>query len=525
MINGIAIDTASRNPRAVGCKWTASASSYMNDVKFVGGHGQITQQQENVPVYDPARKSDVNTDRPWDSQYWSLWITDNGGGAFKDVWTANTYAEAGFFVSETETPGVMYQVSIEHHVRHEVLLRNVANWKFLCMQTEEEVAEGPYCQPYEMTNCHDLVFANFYSFRVIWVDNPYPSVVRAWNCQKIEFLNCHNFTQMKYTIENLYVDANTGKAAGFWQLGRLWVPNMGSAKKLPGVKGEIAKLISGLDCVDALCQAPDGAIYICDSRLCRIYRWDPETETMILVTSQHFQPLSLACDSQGRLLVVTEYQPVKNSVVNGVEELSTDEFDGDSGGGCYYPFFSHDKRIRVCAIDPKAPEASLELLPVVSLEQANPEVLYYPSNQWRDSGDIMESFAKKDTACYLAPDGKTAIVHKPALARACGLTPLYPGKPAYLVDEYNKCIVQVQVENDFALTNPTVWAERGEYGFAMTEDGNAYVPDCLLYVYVNGERKAAVQLNDRPACVLEAGKNKEYLYITARRDVYALRLK
>lgn len=233
----------------------------------------------------------------------------------------------------------------------------------------------------------------------------------------------------------------------------------------------------------------------------------------------------MACDSQGRLLVVTEYQPVKNSVVNGVEELSTDEFDGDSGGGCYYPFFSHDKRIRVCAIDPKAPEASLELLPVVSLEQANPEVLYYPANQWRDSGDIMESFAKKDTACYLAPDGKTAIVHKPALARACGLTPLYPGKPAYLVDEYNKCIVQVQVENDFALTNPTVWAERGEYGFAMTEDGNAYVPDCLLYVYVNGERKAAVQLNDRPACVLEAGKNKEYLYITARRDVYALRLK
>lgn len=144
-------------------------------------------------------------------------------------------------MSETETPGVMYQVSIEHHVRHEVLLRNVANWKFLCMQTEEEVAEGPYCQPYEMTNCHDLLFANFYSFRVIWVDNPYPSVVRAWNCENIDFLNCHNFTQMKYTIENLYVDVNTGKTAGFWQLGRLRIPHMERAKKLPDVKGEIGK--------------------------------------------------------------------------------------------------------------------------------------------------------------------------------------------------------------------------------------------------------------------------------------------
>lgn len=525
LVNGLGIDTASRNPRAVGCKWMASADSYMNDVKFVGGHGQITQQQENVPVYNPSRTADVDSDRPWDSQYWSLWITENGGGAFKDVWTANTYAEAGFFVSETETPGVMYQVSIEHHVRHEVLMRNVANWQFLCMQTEEEVAEGPYCQPYELTNCRNLLFANFYSFRVIWVDNPYPSVVRAWNCQNLEFLNCHNFTQMKYTIENLYVDGNTGERAGFWQLGRLSIPQAAAQKKLPGAKGEIAKLASGLDCVDALCQAPDGSIYLCDSRLYRIYRWDPVSQTLALLTSQHFQPLSLACDTQGRLLVVTEYQPVKGSTVDGVEELSTDEFGADTGGGCYYPFFSHDRRIRVCALDPRAPEASMELLPIVPLEEAKPEVLYYPANQWRDSGDMMRSFEKRDTHCYLAPDGKTAIVHKPALARATGLTPLRPGKAAYLVDEYNKCIVQVQVEEGFVLSNPRVWAERGEYGFAMTESGEAYVPDCLLYVFRNGEKVDAIGLGDRPACVLEAGPDKEYLYITARRELYALRLK
>ena len=78
LVNGLGIDTASRNPRAVGCKWMASANSYMNDVKFVGGHGQITQQQENVPVYNASRTADVNPDRPWDSQYWSLWITAMG---------------------------------------------------------------------------------------------------------------------------------------------------------------------------------------------------------------------------------------------------------------------------------------------------------------------------------------------------------------------------------------------------------------------------------------------------------------
>lgn len=525
LVNGIGIDTAARNPRATGCKWTAAKGSYMNDVKFVGGHGQIEKDRENVPVYNPSRTADYDPERTWDSQYWSLWITENGGGVFKDIWSASPYAEAGFFVSETETPGVMYQISVEHHVRHEILMRNAANWQFLCMQTEEEVAEGSFCQPYELINCRNLLFANFYSFRVIWVDNPYPSVVRAWNCEELEFLNCHNYTQMKYTIENLYTDMNTGEKAGFWQLSRLYIPKHEPHEKLPRQKGELKKLISGLDCVDAMVEGKDGSVYIVDSRLSRIYRWDPETQTMALLTSQHFQPLSLALDSGGRLLVAVEYQPVKHSVVDGVEELKVDEFHGGSDGSCYYTFYSFDRRVRVCAMDPSAPEASLELLPVVSLREACPETLWYPLNQWRDTGDMMFSFGQEEKLCCPAPDGKTAVVFKPALSRAAGLVPLRVGEDAYLVDEYSKCIVKARVEKAFVLAGPQVWAERGEYGFALLENGDAYIPDCLLYRYRDGKKEEAISLDDRPANVLAAGKDGEYLYITARREVYALRVK
>ena len=111
-----------------------------------------------------------------------------------------------------------------------------------------------------------------------------------------------------------------------------------------------------------------GNLYLCDSRLKRIYRWDPESQRLTLLTSLHFRPLSLACDTQGRLLVVTEYKPVKGSVVNGREELSTDEFEGRDGGGCYYPFFSMDRRVRVAVMDPDYPEDSLAVLPVVPIE-------------------------------------------------------------------------------------------------------------------------------------------------------------
>ena len=95
------------------------------------------------------------------------------------------------------------------------------------------------------------------------------------------------------------------------------------------------------------------------------------------------------------MLVVTEYKPVKGSVVNGREELSTDEFEGRDGGGCYYPFFSMDRRVRVAVMDPDYPEDSLAVLPVVPIEEVNPQVLWYPANQWRDSGDMMSSLLTK----------------------------------------------------------------------------------------------------------------------------------
>ena len=453
----------------------------------------------------------------------SMMVTndDLGGdfGALEDCTDTDTLDVVNFYATDT------YKEIVEHHVRHEILMRGVENWRFLCMQTEEEVAEGPHCPPYELSGCKKLLFANLYAFRVIWVDNPHLSVVRAWDCEALEFLNCHNFTQMKYTIENLYVDGNTGERAGFWQLARLRVPAQRPAQPLPAGQGEWRTLTDSLDCADALCADFAGNVYICDSRLCRIYRWSPAAQRLSLLTTQHFRPLSLACDTEGRLLVVTEYRPVPNAEIGGVPELSADEFGGDDGGGCYYPFFSLDRRIRVYAMEPGAPEASLTLLPVVPIAEAQPESLWYPLNQWRDSGDMTASFQKADTHCYLAPDGKTAVVHQPALARATGLTRLEPGRPTYLVDEYNKCVLQVQVGPDFALSAPEIWAQRGEYGFAMTESGEAYVPDNLLYVYRDRALLRTIRLPDRPACLLEAGENREFLYVTARRALYALRLK
>lgn len=147
----------------------------------------------------PVREQGM--DQAWDTQYWSLWVTDGGGGIFKDIWTANTYASNGFYAENTSTEGRIYAMSIEHHVRNEVRFRNVSNWKVYCMQTEEETVESSECQPVEMDGCRDITFANLYMFRVIRVVRPYYSAVRLRGCSGIEFLNVHNCAQTKYTTD------------------------------------------------------------------------------------------------------------------------------------------------------------------------------------------------------------------------------------------------------------------------------------------------------------------------------------
>ena len=144
-------------------------------------------------------------------------------------------------------------------------------------------------------------------------------------------------------------------------------------------------------------------------------------------------------------------------------------------------------------------------------------------NQWRDDGDMMMSFGTVEPLCYPAPDGKTAVAHHPGLARATGLVPLMIGQEALLVDEYNKCIVKVQVEKDFILQNPEIVLERGEYSVAKTADGTTYVPDSLLYGGKEGETPCTWRLPHRPAGVM-VSDDGAYLYITARQALYMMHL-
>ena len=60
VLNGIGINTGAYNYRAVGCKWMAGERSYLNDVKFVGGHGTLRKPAPNASGQSSYRRASVD---------------------------------------------------------------------------------------------------------------------------------------------------------------------------------------------------------------------------------------------------------------------------------------------------------------------------------------------------------------------------------------------------------------------------------------------------------------------------------
>jgi len=567
IVTGIGIDTGARNPRAVGCRWMAGPDSYMNDIKFLGGHGGMNPDGSHVRIYNETRTADANSDLKWDSQYWSLWITNGGGGVFKDIWTASPYAQSGMYVSDTSARGRIYAMSVEHHVRNEVRFKNVSNWKVYALQFEEEVAEGPDCQPLDMENCENIMFANLYFFRVIWVCTPYPQSVRTFGCRNIEFLNIHNFAQTKYAFGNFLYDTDTGLEIRPWEASRVYLAGksgIGSGSSsgryaqknsnsecdiVSGINNVTSKSFSpyvsiyrgkhpesetscckaekvagGFEMADAVCRDSKNNIYFVDSRLKRVYRWSEQSKSLSLITDIHYKPLSVACDTEDNLLVVCEYAPPVGATVNGRPEVYTN--GPDAQGTSYSFWYRKGATVKVYSINPDKPETTMKVLdkvPVTSVKEVFKAL--HPANRWRDGHDFLSVSVNRPEYCYVAPDGRTIIPDCYDLMRAVCLIEAFPGKPAYAVDEYLKRTVRFDVTEHGFLTDPVTFAEHGETNVLVSSAGDVYIPDGQIYVYgPDGYLKGEITIPERPGCVIFGDSREKNLFVTARSSLYRVSL-
>ncbi|MBA0087427.1 MAG: gluconolaconase, partial [Acidobacteria bacterium Pan2503] len=212
IVTGIGLYTDGINSRAVGAMWMAGADSLMDDVRFLGGHGTNAADGTRINPYNNTHTADPDDLRRWDGQYPSLWIRNGGGGTFANIWTPSTFAQAGLYISNTATPGRVYQLSSEHHVRNEVKLDQVENWELDAIQTEEERGESGFALPLEISRSTNITIANYHGYRVVSSYQPFPYAIKLSESHDIRFRNVHVDSDSKAAFDNSLFDA-TGHAA------------------------------------------------------------------------------------------------------------------------------------------------------------------------------------------------------------------------------------------------------------------------------------------------------------------------
>jgi hypothetical protein len=140
--------------------WQAGKNSLVDDVRFLGGHGSGTNPYNNNHTAD----SDWN--KRWDGQYPSLWVTRRGWGHLRRHLDSEHFCPGWVLRLNTKTPGHVYELSTEHHVRNEIKFDHVENWDINAPQTEEEAGESPESLSLEFDWSNNITVANYHGYRV-----------------------------------------------------------------------------------------------------------------------------------------------------------------------------------------------------------------------------------------------------------------------------------------------------------------------------------------------------------------------
>jgi sugar lactone lactonase YvrE len=502
---GIGLYTNGINPRAVAAKWMAGANSLMNDVRFLGGHGTSRLEGGRDNPYNNTHTADPDLNRRWDSQYPSLWVTDGGGGTFFDIWTPSTFAQAGMLISNTKTEGRIYEMSSEHHVRSEVQLRNVSNWKIYALQTEEERGEGGFALPLEIDHSDNITVANFHVYRVISTFQPFPYAVKVTDSKNIRFRNIHCYSNSKVSFDATVFDQTHN--AEVRQREYAWLTLTGdapvasrraeSAVAAPGAK--IEKLAGGFYNISGGAVDPAGDLYFVDAHWQRIYRWSAATRQLSTVRDEPLDPVNLAFDKAGNLMVVSY-----------------------AGAGIVYSLrpASSEGQITMLAAQPVAPRPGLRAVLPVSDWRVSSQGLAQPSRQ------------------YVSPDGTAFIpagqdfvsgamswgVKSSPLLRGFGLAPAAAGKAVYITSEAEIATYSATVAPDGGLADIKLFANQGGEGVAVDERGNVYIAAGQVYVYdPAGQLIDTIEVPERPVQLVFGGGDGKTLFIPARSGLYAIR--
>ncbi|MEJ2815328.1 glycosyl hydrolase family 28-related protein [Caulobacter sp. CCG-8] len=540
IVFGLGLNTGGINPRATALLWTAGANSLVDDVKFQGGHGTNLYDGERFNPYNANATADADPAKRWAGQYPSLWVTNGGGGTFANIWSPSTYAYSGIYVSDTQTPGYIYQASVEHHVRTEISLNRVANWELLAPQTEEEAGEGEDTVSLEIRDSRDILVANYHGYRVTRTRRPAAAAVKVYNSQDIRFRNvavngesgfstcdesgCATFLRLtKYPYENAIQDVTSGLEARERQFAVLDLtahPSPVTPSIFPA-GARIEKLGDGFFSLGGGAVDAAGTLYFTDRRHQRIYSWS-DARKLSIVRDNTLDPINLAVDGSGNLLVLSS--------------------DGRDGTVYSFKPGSPDTEVAVIAPTPAADHAgAATVLPVnwwnnaEFKDQLDPETYQFTTLAQLFARDMALPKAKE----YVSPDGSLALPAYRVFQQGppdyrglrfsdsldtYGFTTAKPGQRVFVANSSENKTYSGLVGPQGEVTDLKVFADRGGESVATDPEGRVYVANGQVFVYApDGRELGRIDVPERPLQLVFGGADKRTLFVLTHHALYAVR--
>ncbi len=529
ILRGIGISTGGVNPRAVGVLWRAGEHSMINDVRFLGGHGV------GINPYNNNHTADPDDHRRWDGQYPSLWVTEDGGGTFADIWSPDTFAQSGLYVSDTRTPGHVYEISVEHHVRNEIKLERVENWEFAAPQTEGEAGESPESLSLEMSNCRNITVANYHAYRVTRSRAPAPAAIRLYNSSRIHFRNVHvnaesgyafcdpqgcgTFLRVsKYPYENAIQDVTHGLEVRDREFAVLDVPDVPAPPT--ETRARLRKLADGFFSVAGMVADPAGKIYFVDRHQQRVYGWS-EREGLTIERDSPLDPVNLAMDRSGNLLVISPWGPA----------------------GTVYTFRPGSSNQEITVLEAQ----DVRLLPTARAilpqnywnngefrDQLNLGTLVYKTLAEMFREDVSTPKAKEyvslDGSAFL-PAGRV-VQQGPPDARGWrfsdnldtnGFLSAVPGERVYVINSSEDMTYSGRVNPDGTLTGLRFFADRGGESVAVDRNANVYIANGQIFVYdKSGSPIERIDVPERPIDLAFGGRDGGTLFILSHHALYSI---
>jgi len=504
-------------------------------VRFLGGHGSGTNPYNNNHTADP------DLHKRWDGQYPSLWVTEGGGGTFADIWTPNTFAQAGFYVSYTKTPGHVYELSTEHHVRNEIRFDHAENWDLNAPQTEEEAGESPESLSLEFDWSKNITVANYHGYRVTRSRAPFPAAVRIYNSGDLHFRNVHINAESgfpvcdengcgtflrasKFPYENAIQDMTHRLEVREREFAVLDIPAKpvapsplkASAVLAPGSKVE--KLEDGFYSISGAAVDASGKLYFIDHHEQRIYSWSA-TQGLAVERDNPLDPVNLGFDAAGDLIVVSSEGPE----------------------GTVYSFH------------PGSPEDQITVLRPQDAKPHLGAAVLLPGNYWNNGEfkDQLDFKTMKYTTLpemflrdvstpkakeYISPDGSVSVPAGRVFQQGppdysgwrfsdnldtYGLISAHPGQRVYVSSASEDRTYSGIVNPDGTLGDLKLFAERGGESVAVDGKGNVYVANGQIFVYdPAGKEIGQIDVPERPIDIVFGGVEHRTLFILAHHALF-----